>query len=361
MDGSVPLQQTPLAVRRTDRWRGPLTASQIPFEPGAFTAPVVDYEPPPIGVAAAPPLDVAGVSVPRRRRLPRCTGHRGGCCGPSSGCRAEVAPPPAAATFADAALRRVLEVIDRRRPIAQLRPMLTPPLLDMVFALARTAGTRQGGGAAASAAAHRRRRRARPHEPSAAEVFATYTRGPRVRAIAGRIEVTGGALAHGGPCRSDNEPVQGDTVSVERVIKAPAREIFALLADAGRHCQLRRFGDGGPRRRRTSIPLELGTKFSMRMRGRPETLFMPYTMSNKVIEFEPDRRIAWQSTHLRRPGRRAHLALRTHPDHRRHAGPRDVGRVQGPAASDAEDGLDAAPGRGRMRATLARIAALVEN
>ena len=39
-----------------------------------------------------------------------------------------------------------------------------------------------------------------------------------------------------------------------------------------------------------------GTKFSMRMRGRPETLFMPYTMSNKVIEFEPDRRIAWQPT-----------------------------------------------------------------
>ena len=37
----------------------------------------------------------------------------------------------------------------------------------------------------------------------------------------------------------------------------------------------------------------------MRMRGRPETLFLPYTMSNKVIEFEPDRRIAWQPTAVR--------------------------------------------------------------
>jgi uncharacterized protein YndB with AHSA1/START domain len=89
--------------------------------------------------------------------------------------------------------------------------------------------------------------------------------------------------------------VQGDTVSVERVIRAPAREIFALLADAGRHSSI----DGSGTVNHTtadSIPLELGTRFSMRMRGRPETLFVPYTMTNKVIEFEPDRRIAWQPT-----------------------------------------------------------------
>ena len=35
------------------------------------------------------------------------------------------------------------------------------------------------------------------------------------------------------------------------------------------------------------------------MRGRPESLFLPYTMNNKVIEFEQDRRIAWQPTALR--------------------------------------------------------------
>ena len=70
--------------------------------------------------------------------------------------------------------------------------MLTPPLLDMVFALTRTAGSDK--------AAVLRRVRLRtaavddrePHEPLAAEVFATYTRGRRVRAIAGRIEVNAG-------------------------------------------------------------------------------------------------------------------------------------------------------------------------
>ena len=89
--------------------------------------------------------------------------------------------------------------------------------------------------------------------------------------------------------------MQGNTVSVERLIKAPAREIFALLADAGRHSS---FDGSGTvdHASAQSIPLELGTKFSMRMRGRPETLFMPYTMSNKVVEFEPDRRFAWQPT-----------------------------------------------------------------
>ena len=70
--------------------------------------------------------------------------------------------------------------------------MLTPPLLDMVFALTRTAGPDK--------AAVLRRVRLRtaavddrePRDPLAAEVFATYTRGQRVRAIAGRIEVKEG-------------------------------------------------------------------------------------------------------------------------------------------------------------------------
>ena len=121
-------------------------------------------------------------------RQPRCTGRRGALLRPVDRVVAEPSPPRAAATFADAALRRVLEVIDRRRPMAQLKPMLTPPLLDMVFALTRTAGPDK--------AAVLRRVRLRtaavddqePHEPLAAEVFATYTRGRRVRAIAGRIE-----------------------------------------------------------------------------------------------------------------------------------------------------------------------------
>jgi Family of unknown function (DUF6459) len=162
-----------------------LTASQIPFEPGAFTAPVVDYEPPPFDVAVGPapcpaPTPAALHRSPRRAMRPvdRAT--------------SDVAPPPAAATFSDAALRRVLEVIDRRRPIAQLRPLLTPQLLDMVFTLTRTTGP----GKAAVLRRVRLRTAAvderEPHQPTAAEVFATYTRGQRVRAIAARIEVKEG-------------------------------------------------------------------------------------------------------------------------------------------------------------------------
>jgi uncharacterized protein YndB with AHSA1/START domain len=91
--------------------------------------------------------------------------------------------------------------------------------------------------------------------------------------------------------------MEGDSVSVERVIDAPADAIFELLADAGKHAS---FDGSGTVDHTTakSIPLKLGTTFSMRMRGRPETLFLPYTMHNEVIEFERDRRIAWQPTAL---------------------------------------------------------------
>jgi hypothetical protein len=188
MDRSVPLQQAPLAVLQQNRWRGPLTASQIPFEPGAFTAPVVDYEPPPYDVMAGPPAPPA-CPAPTPAALHRSS-RRGSR--PVERLPVQTAPPPEAAAFADAVLRRVLEVIDRRRPIAQLRPMLTPPLLDMVFTLTRAAGPAK--------AAVLRRVRLRtaaldddePHQPTAAEVFATYTRGQRVQAVAGRIEVAQG-------------------------------------------------------------------------------------------------------------------------------------------------------------------------
>ena len=153
--------------------------------------------------------------------------------------------------------------------------------------------------------------------------------------------------------------MQGDTVSVERVIKAPAREIFALLADAGRHAS---FDGSGTvdHSAKDSIPLESGTKFSMRMRGRPETLFMPYTMSNKVIEFEPDRRIAWQTTTFGGVvgGRIWRYELTPTQDGTLVRETWDVSKDRqrpmlkiGSMPRQAEDG---------MRATLARIAALLE-
>ena len=47
------------------------------------------------------------------------------------------APMRQAACFADAALRRVLEVIDRRRPVAQLHGLLAGGLVESVLAANR--------------------------------------------------------------------------------------------------------------------------------------------------------------------------------------------------------------------------------
>ncbi len=94
-----------------------------------------------------------------------------------------------AAIFADAALRRVLEVIDRRRPAAQLRPMLAPSLVDSVVSVGRaTTGLAPGR----EGAAVLRRMRLQPaghRDPeTAAEVFGSYSRGDRMHAIACRVE-----------------------------------------------------------------------------------------------------------------------------------------------------------------------------
>jgi uncharacterized protein YndB with AHSA1/START domain len=88
--------------------------------------------------------------------------------------------------------------------------------------------------------------------------------------------------------------MDGDTVSVERVINAPPGEIFALLADAGKHASFDG-SDSVNHSTRTSVPLSMGSKFGMAMRGRKETLFLPYRTTNTVVEYETERRIAWQT------------------------------------------------------------------
>jgi hypothetical protein len=93
-----------------------------------------------------------------------------------------------AARFADAALRRVLEVIDRRRPISQLNGLLAAGLVDSVLSANRLAGA-DGG-----VAVLRRVRLQAVGSPdgfAAAEVFGSYSRGPRMHAIACRIESVG--------------------------------------------------------------------------------------------------------------------------------------------------------------------------
>jgi len=80
------------------------------------------------------------------------------------------------------------------------------------------------------------------------------------------------------------------SVSVNRVIKAPAAAIFDVVADASRHPEID--GSGSVVRPKGVVPqrLSLGATFGMHMK-----LGVPYSMSNTVIEFEPDRRIAWQT------------------------------------------------------------------
>ncbi len=151
--------------------------------------PVAEYEPPTRNVQNVPQCRQSSHAT-LRRRTPRAPGQRGNPH-PVAPKAAGVMSPSMrqAAVFADAALRRVLEVIDRRRPAAQLRPLLAPSLVDSVLAAGRALA---GPGAGSEAAAVLRRMRLQPvgrHDPdTAAEVFGTYSRGDRIHAIACRVE-----------------------------------------------------------------------------------------------------------------------------------------------------------------------------
>src|SRR5262249_33932748 len=80
-----------------------------------------------------------------------------------------------------------------------------------------------------------------------------------------------------------------DSVSVERTIPAPAERIFALLADPSRHRDID--GSGSVRESQEgSSKLALGSTFGMAMK-----LGVPYSMKNEVIEYDEDKRIAWQT------------------------------------------------------------------
>ncbi|MBR8740552.1 SRPBCC family protein [Nocardiopsis sp. MG754419] len=72
-------------------------------------------------------------------------------------------------------------------------------------------------------------------------------------------------------------------------VDAPVKRIFDLLADPVRHSELDGSGTVlgsvfGPQR------LELGSEFGMDMR----MLGLPYRMTNRVVEFEEGRLIAWK-------------------------------------------------------------------
>jgi uncharacterized protein YndB with AHSA1/START domain len=85
-------------------------------------------------------------------------------------------------------------------------------------------------------------------------------------------------------------PVQGDVLTVEKVIKAPPEAIFSLLADASEHPKID--GSGMVKQAKPGAPqrLALGSKFGMSMK-----LGIAYSTVNTVVEFEENRRIAWQT------------------------------------------------------------------
>ncbi len=80
-------------------------------------------------------------------------------------------------------------------------------------------------------------------------------------------------------------------VTVERLISAPPAAIFDLLADPGHHPQIDGSGSVKGPQGKASERLTLGARFGMRMQAG-----VPYSMMNTVIEFEENRRIAWQTT-----------------------------------------------------------------
>jgi hypothetical protein len=84
--------------------------------------------------------------------------------------------------------------------------------------------------------------------------------------------------------------MQGDVVSVERVVPADPEAIFDLVADAAKHPVID--GSGSVVQVKADAPqrLSLGATFGMSMK-----LGVPYSMVNTVVEFENNRRIAWQA------------------------------------------------------------------
>jgi hypothetical protein len=78
------------------------------------------------------------------------------------------------------------------------------------------------------------------------------------------------------------------SVSAERVVAAAAHDIFEVLADPAKHpvidgsSTVVRPLPGNPER------LEMGSRFGMGMR-----LGVPYLIHSRVVEYEPDRLIAW--------------------------------------------------------------------
>ena len=89
--------------------------------------------------------------------------------------------------------------------------------------------------------------------------------------------------------------MNGYVLTVERRVDAPPGPIFEFLCDASNHALIDGSGmlqglppaDGGDVK---PEPLVLGSTFGMGMK-----MGLRYTTRNRVVEFEPNRLIAWQT------------------------------------------------------------------
>lgn len=82
-----------------------------------------------------------------------------------------------------------------------------------------------------------------------------------------------------------------DVVTVERLIPAPPEAIFELIAHPDRHQEID--GSGTVRDAKgdgQGQKMSKGSKFGMSMK-----MGIPYSMVSTVIEYEEDRRLAWQT------------------------------------------------------------------
>jgi len=88
---------------------------------------------------------------------------------------------------------------------------------------------------------------------------------------------------------SPDIPTGDRVVSESRFVPAPAAAIFDLLADPSKHCEFD--GSGTVRASHSGAParLSLGAKFGMEMK-----MGAPYKITNEVVEFEENARIAWR-------------------------------------------------------------------
>lgn len=81
-----------------------------------------------------------------------------------------------------------------------------------------------------------------------------------------------------------------DVLSVQRLVPTPPEPIFDLLADPAGHAEID--GGGTVRSARSGgRRLALGDRFGMDMH-----LAVAYSTRNTVVEFEENRRIAWQTS-----------------------------------------------------------------